>query len=120
MNIRPARPNDVPLILELIRELAEFEKLLPEVKATEESLRAFTKAIELGVTTLELDIVLAKDGAPMVWHDPAIQSDKCADTGPAFAGDPQYPYVGKLVHDLAGVAGSAKMWLDDQLRRNRD
>lgn len=69
-------------------------------ETTEESLRAFTKAIELGVTTLELDIVLSKDGAPMVWHDPTIQSDKCTDTGPAFAGDPQYPYVGKLVHDL--------------------
>ena len=25
---------------------------------------------------------------------------KCADTAPAFAGDPEYPYVGKLVHDL--------------------
>ena len=69
-------------------------------ETTEESLRAFTKAIELGVTTLELDIVLSKDGAPMVWHDPAIQPDKCTDTGPAFPGDPQYPYVGKLVHDL--------------------
>ncbi|BBX87503.1 glycerophosphodiester phosphodiesterase family protein [Mycolicibacterium aubagnense] len=69
-------------------------------ETTEESLRAFTKAIELGVTTLELDIVLSKDGAPMVWHDPAIQPDKCTDTGPARPGDPQYPYVGKLVHDL--------------------
>ena len=36
----------------------------------------------------------------MVWHDPTIQPDKCTDTGPAFPGDPQYPYVGKLVHDL--------------------
>ena len=69
-------------------------------ETTEESLRAFAKAIELGVTTLELDIVLSKDGAPMVWHDPTIQPDKCTDTGPAFPGDPQYPYVGKLVHDL--------------------
>ncbi|GAA2397665.1 glycerophosphodiester phosphodiesterase family protein [Mycolicibacterium llatzerense] len=69
-------------------------------ETTEESLRAFTKAIELGVTTLELDIVLSKDGAPMVWHDPTIQPDKCTDTGPAVPGDPQYPYVGKLVHDL--------------------
>jgi Zn-dependent protease with chaperone function len=28
--------------------------------------------------------------------------------------------LGKLVHDLAGVAGGAKLWLDEQLRRNRD
>lgn len=26
--------------------------------------------------------------------------------------------LGKLVHDLAGIAGSAKLWLDDKLRRN--
>ena len=69
-------------------------------ETTEESLRAFAKSLELGVTTLELDIVLTKDAHPVVWHDPTIQADKCADTGPAFAGDPAYPYVGKLVHEL--------------------
>jgi glycerophosphoryl diester phosphodiesterase len=72
-------------------------------ETTEESLRAFAKALELGVSTLELDIVITKDGQPMVWHDPTIQAEKCADTGPAFAGDPAYPYVGKLVHELTLV-----------------
>ncbi len=72
-------------------------------ETTEESLRAFAKALELGVSTLELDIVITKDGQPMVWHDPTIDAEKCADTGPAFAGDPQYPYVGKLVHELTLV-----------------
>jgi Zn-dependent protease with chaperone function len=28
--------------------------------------------------------------------------------------------LGKLVHDVAGLFGSAKLWLDEQLRRNRD
>jgi glycerophosphoryl diester phosphodiesterase len=69
-------------------------------ETTEESLRAFAKSLELGVGTLELDVVITKDGQPLVWHDPTIQADKCADTGPAFAADPQYPYVGKLVHEL--------------------
>jgi glycerophosphoryl diester phosphodiesterase len=69
-------------------------------ETTEESLRAFAKALELGVTTLEFDIVISKDGQPMVWHDPVIDPTKCVDTGPAVPGDPQYPYVGKLVHDL--------------------
>jgi glycerophosphoryl diester phosphodiesterase len=69
-------------------------------ETTEESLRAFAKALELGVTTLELDIVITKDHQPLVWHDPKIDPLKCSDTRPAFAGDPQYPYVGKLVHDL--------------------
>lgn len=69
-------------------------------ETTEESLRAFTKALELGVSTLELDIVISKDRKPMVWHDPVIDSAKCADTAPVTSGDPQYPYVGKLVKDL--------------------
>jgi glycerophosphoryl diester phosphodiesterase len=69
-------------------------------ETTEESLRAFAKALETGVTALELDIVLTKDGQPLVWHDPTIDAEKCADTGPAFAGDSAYPYVGKLVHEL--------------------
>ena len=69
-------------------------------ETTEESLRAFAKSLELGVSTLEFDIVITKDGQPLVWHDPTIQADKCSDSGPAFPGDPQYPYVGKLVHDL--------------------
>lgn len=69
-------------------------------ETTEESLRAFAKSLELGVSTLELDINLTRDAQPLVWHDPTIDAQKCTDTGPAFAGDRQYPYVGKLVHEL--------------------
>ena len=39
IRIKPATPADAPIILQLIRELAEFERLLPEVQATEEQLR---------------------------------------------------------------------------------
>ncbi len=38
-HIRPAQPDDVPLILRFIRDLAEFEGLSHVVAATEESLR---------------------------------------------------------------------------------
>ena len=38
--IRPATPADLPLILNFIRGLAEYEKLLHEVEATEDQLRA--------------------------------------------------------------------------------
>jgi GNAT superfamily N-acetyltransferase len=38
-SIRTATPDDVPTILQLIRELAEYERLLHEVVATEERLR---------------------------------------------------------------------------------
>ena len=39
IRIKPATPADAPIILQLIRELAEFERLLHEVQATEDQLR---------------------------------------------------------------------------------
>ena len=39
-DIRPAAPDDIPLILEFIRGLAEYEKLLDYVETTPERLRA--------------------------------------------------------------------------------
>jgi GNAT superfamily N-acetyltransferase len=38
ISIRPARPDDVGLILSLVRELADYERGLHEVEATEQSL----------------------------------------------------------------------------------
>lgn len=67
---------------------------------TEESMQAMKNSLALGVTTLEFDIVITKDGVPVVWHDPEVKPEKCADTKPVKEGDPQFPYVGKLVHDL--------------------
>ncbi|MBZ8176352.1 glycerophosphodiester phosphodiesterase [Corynebacterium sp. 3HC-13] len=69
-------------------------------ESTEESRLAFEKALKLGVTTLEMDIVLSKDGVPVVWHDPDVKAEKCRDTAPVQEGDPQFPYVGKDLHDL--------------------
>jgi hypothetical protein len=40
LSIRPATVTDIPLILEFIRGLSEFEKLLHEVEATPERLAA--------------------------------------------------------------------------------
>src|SRR5918995_1287182 len=39
IRIKPATPADAPIILQLIRELAEYERLLHEVQATEEQVR---------------------------------------------------------------------------------
>ena len=38
--IRPARAADIPAIQQMIRDLAEYERSLPEVSATEDDLRA--------------------------------------------------------------------------------
>jgi GNAT superfamily N-acetyltransferase len=40
LNIRPAKPSDVPVIADLIQQLARFEKLEDEVVLTEELLTA--------------------------------------------------------------------------------
>jgi GNAT superfamily N-acetyltransferase len=40
MTIRPAREGDVPVILSLIRGLAEYERMADQVAATEDGLRA--------------------------------------------------------------------------------
>ncbi|MPV36307.1 glycerophosphodiester phosphodiesterase family protein [Georgenia subflava] len=67
---------------------------------SESTLEAFANALELGVTTLELDTQVTQDGAVVVTHDRQISAGKCADTGPAFEGDPEFPYVGKYITDL--------------------
>ncbi len=38
MSVRPIRPDDVPAVVGLVRELAEYERALHEVRLTEEQL----------------------------------------------------------------------------------
>jgi glycerophosphoryl diester phosphodiesterase len=67
---------------------------------TESTLRGFAKAIELGVTTLELDAQVTQDEKVVVTHDRQINGVKCRDTAPAFPGDPEFPYVGDFITNL--------------------
>jgi glycerophosphoryl diester phosphodiesterase len=66
----------------------------------ESTLASFANALETGVSTLELDVQITRDGEAVVTHDRRIAGAKCRDTAPAFTGDPQYPYVGKYIVDL--------------------
>ncbi len=66
----------------------------------EESITAFAHSLELGVSTLELDTHLTRDDRVVVWHDDVMTASKCADTAPAFAGDPQFPYADDRVREL--------------------
>ncbi|MCC3765028.1 glycerophosphodiester phosphodiesterase [Glycomyces sp. TRM65418] len=66
----------------------------------ENTLPAFANALELGVSTLELDVQITEDGHAVVTHDRRVSGSKCLDTAPAFEGDPEYPYVGKYVTNL--------------------
>jgi glycerophosphoryl diester phosphodiesterase len=67
---------------------------------TESSLAGFAKALQLGVSTLELDTQVTKDEKVVVTHDRQVGAHKCRDTAPVVAGDPMYPYVGKYIKDL--------------------
>lgn len=57
LRVRPAVEADVPLILRFIRELAEYERLLHEVVATEERLRD-----TLFGARPAAEVVIAEDG----------------------------------------------------------
>ncbi|MFD6419730.1 glycerophosphodiester phosphodiesterase family protein [Streptomyces sp. NPDC060194] len=67
---------------------------------TEESPAGFAKALELGVSTLELDTQVTRDEKVVVTHDRKVSAVKCRDTAPVTPGDPAFPYVGKYVKDL--------------------
>lgn len=67
----------------------------------ESTLASFGNALQLGVTTLELDVQITTDGHAVVTHDRRINPAKCADTEPVTPGDPQFPYAqGTYIKDL--------------------
>ncbi|MGG0178404.1 glycerophosphodiester phosphodiesterase [Gottfriedia acidiceleris] len=66
----------------------------------ESTLASFSHALELGVSTLELDVQITEDHQAVITHDRKITGTKCSDTKPAFVGDSEYPYVGKYIKDL--------------------
>ncbi|MFF2875533.1 glycerophosphodiester phosphodiesterase [Gottfriedia sp. NPDC057991] len=66
----------------------------------ESTIASFSHALELGVSTLELDVQITKDHQAVITHDRKITGTKCSDTKPAFVGDSEYPYVGKYIKDL--------------------
>ncbi len=67
---------------------------------TESTLQAFANALELGVTTLELDTQVTRDGYVVVTHDRQVLAHRCLDTAPATTNDANFPYVGKYIKDL--------------------
>ncbi|MGA0603443.1 GNAT family N-acetyltransferase [Caulobacter sp. KR2-114] len=61
LQIRPARPDEAPLVLRFIRELAEYERLLHEVKTTE----ADVQAILFGPAPRAFCDIAELDGQPV-------------------------------------------------------
>jgi glycerophosphoryl diester phosphodiesterase len=59
----------------------------------ENTLAAFGKALQIGVSTLELDTGVTQDGVVVVSHERRISPLECQDTG-------VNTYVGQLIKDL--------------------
>lgn len=64
--------------------------LLPE-----NTLPAFQRALEIGVSTLELDIAITRDGVLVISHDPALNPDHTRDASGRFLEQP-----GPAIHAL--------------------
>ena len=47
--------------------------------APENTLPAFERALALGVSTLELDIAITRDGVLLIHHDPTLNPDTARD-----------------------------------------
>jgi glycerophosphoryl diester phosphodiesterase len=62
----------------------------------ENTLQAFETALDIGVTTLELDLHLTADNVVVVWHDTNFGADKCRFTDPSL----EYPADGIAVTSL--------------------
>ena len=59
----------------------------------ENTLPAFETALDLEVTTLELDVHYSTDGQVIIWHDPVVEPLKCglSDDAPDTIPDPDDP-----------------------------
>lgn len=64
--------------------------------APENTLAAFERALEIGVSTLELDVALTADGVPVIVHDPALNPALTRDASGAFLSA-----TGPAVHTLS-------------------
>ncbi len=71
----------------------------------ENTLPSFETALDLGVTTLELDLHFTADQVVVVWHDPVVSADKCHLPAPGDnpPPDPDDPVVAADELRIAGL-----------------
>jgi glycerophosphoryl diester phosphodiesterase len=66
----------------------------------ENSIPAFLRALDLGVTTVELDVVISKDKRVVVSHEPWMSSEICLDAdGKPFKNNPAKFNMYQLTYD---------------------
>lgn len=69
----------------------------------ENTLPSFEAALDVGVSTLELDLHLSADGVLVIWHDPEIDPDKCSGTDSSLPAVEEEPAVRVLTADQLGT-----------------
>jgi glycerophosphoryl diester phosphodiesterase len=78
----------------------------------ENTLPGLAHALAIGVDAIEFDVTLIADGGLILAHDLTVEATTILGTGPAVAGDPDFPYLGKpwLTLTLAQVATLDAGW----------
>lgn len=80
----------------------------------ENTLPSFEAALDVGVSTLELDLHFSSDGDVVVWHDPIIDPHKCGlKTGaPAHIPDPDDPSTSEAALAVRSLTATDLRWFD--------
>lgn len=68
--------------------------------APENTLAGFRRALEVGVTTLELDVGMSRDGIPVVAHDPRLNPAFTRDAGGRWIDEPGAPLVSLTLAEI--------------------
>ncbi|MEA2002293.1 MAG: glycerophosphodiester phosphodiesterase family protein [Actinomycetota bacterium] len=65
----------------------------------ENTLPSFEAALDVGVSTLELDLHFSADGVVVIWHDPEIDPEKCVATDAGLPSADEEPAIRVLTAD---------------------
>ncbi|MDM7948078.1 glycerophosphodiester phosphodiesterase [Hydrogenophaga sp.] len=68
--------------------------------APENTLAGFEQALALGVSTLELDVVISADGVPVITHDPVLNPDITRDAAGRWLQERNQPIHALTVQEL--------------------
>lgn len=80
----------------------------------ENTLPSFEAALDLGVSTLELDLHYSADGEVVVWHDPIIDPNKCGlkPDAPSHIPDPDDPATPEATLAVRSLTAADLRWFD--------
>jgi glycerophosphoryl diester phosphodiesterase len=81
--------------------------------APENTIPAFRRALELGVTTLEMDVVVAGDGTVVVSHEPWMAPAKCLTPAGERIADGKRHNIYDMTYEEVAVYDCGRLKLED-------